>query len=158
LISQLAHKSISHFGNNLIALCILGSIAEAWLGSRELLAVYLGGGALTTLAQVTIGGSASVGASGGIWILIGFILPVLLVFWALHFLPDTPGSFPDWEMIYHELSATPTAHEVLAATIALSQILLFGVGGTVATGGGEVADLSHVTGLGLGALLAMLWY
>jgi rhomboid protease GluP len=72
------HGSLGHIGNNLIALGLLGFLAERIVGSRWFTAVYLIAGIAGEYVSIVVGPNrVSVGASGAIFGLAGFALVVV---------------------------------------------------------------------------------
>lgn len=70
--SAFLHAGIQHAGFNALALWILGSFVERILGSRRLLVLVLGSALAGNLASLAVYRDVqSVGASGGVWGLLG---------------------------------------------------------------------------------------
>lgn len=75
--SMFLHGSFDHLMGNLLALYVLGVAAEHALGVKRFLLVYLASGLASGLLSMTIDPRPTVGASGAIFGLIGFLVVFL---------------------------------------------------------------------------------
>ena len=69
--SVLLHGDALHLGVNALALGVLGRVIEPWMGPLRTLAWFAAGGLAGSLASQAVGVSASDGASGGAFALLG---------------------------------------------------------------------------------------
>lgn len=88
----LLHGSIIHLGMNMLALYYLGPPIENWQGSWRLLVAFIGSVFIGSLASYVWNSDVfSVGASGGIFGLLGFLCAILLRYYK-EFPPQTRES------------------------------------------------------------------
>ncbi|KZN24310.1 rhomboid family intramembrane serine protease [Haladaptatus sp. R4] len=136
ITSIFAHSGFTHIIFNGIVLYFFGPVLERRIGSAKFSALFLGSGILAGLAQVGIvglmGGSAIVlGASGAIMAIMG-VLTVLN---------------PNMKIYIYFILPVP----LWVATIGFA--IYSGFTSVVAgPGAGNVAQLAHLTGLGIGLL------
>jgi rhomboid protease GluP len=74
----LVHGSLMHLAFNAFALWDLGALAETLFGRTRFLAVFVVGTAVATVASVVWNPSPAVGASGGVFAVVGALLVLAL--------------------------------------------------------------------------------
>jgi membrane associated rhomboid family serine protease len=131
--SVYAHGSVPHLLANTVALAVVGFFLERQTSNLRFHAFFLGSGVVAGLAEVAFGGTFGrptmvLGASGGIFALLGYLL-------AGNRVADT---------LLDRLPMSPEGQLVAFALVAAAV--------TLATAGPRVALVAHFTGLLLGLL------
>jgi membrane associated rhomboid family serine protease len=132
-LSVYAHGNLFHLAGNVVALLVLGLFLERRTSPGRFHAFFLASGAIAGVTQVWVSGLAGqsvgvLGASGGIFALLGYLL-------AGNRVTDTLLSW---------LPLSPRAQ--------LALFLVVAAGVTLATAGPRVALVAHFTGLLIGLL------
>lgn len=132
ITSIFAHGGFWHIIGNTIGIFFLGRVVEKILGNKNYLLFFFGSAIIAGLTQAVISSSSVVGASGGLFAILGFITIIS---------PDT------------KIFVLP-----IPLPIAIKYITGFLVGITIvsiATGGisaGGIAQLTHLVGITIGLL------
>lgn len=79
ITSTLLHANIEHLLSNILALAIFGSRVEKYMGKMHYFFIFMIGGALASVSTIIFQQGVSVGASGGIFALIGALVSISLI-------------------------------------------------------------------------------
>lgn len=134
LTSILAHTTLLHLIVSCVFLYFLGPHVEQRLGRRNALLLFLAGGAAASVLQPALFGGYSVGPSGGLLALAGFLVVAAPRAQVFFFLMAMPAWLVVLLLLAVDLASTP--------------------GALASEGFTRIANLPHLAGFLLGALLA----
>jgi len=155
VFSRFAHKTLGHLGNNFWGLVVLAPIAERLLHGKRFLVFYLAASMLAGLAGLAGGAGSSVGASGGVFALVGLLLVAVGKRWGKEVVSWWQAGRPFSARGSVAVYFSPRPHELVALVVCLYQV--WGLAQwQPATAIGRTGNVAHLAGLILGVGYA-LW-